>query len=303
MKHAEPPGTTRWVVDAPPDDSWPGRNEASASGTVAAYLALWPFHARQFRMDLVIDPKWQRRGLGSALLDFLIAEAREVDATSLQARPYFDHVNAIRLLDSRGFQETMRMVGLELNDVAAVDVPPLSELAASLEVRGIRITTLAEELGADASSWAKLRDANRDARFGWPEPDPTPDGRAPEVESVEEFQARAVRFGMVPEPCFIAATRDRFVGYSALTITDETRTQAGSGGTAVVPEYRGLGIATALKACCLRWARENGVRRLVTSSGNPAMIRVNEKFGFRRTYVEVRTAKRFWAESMGSGAR
>jgi GNAT superfamily N-acetyltransferase len=83
------------------------------------------------------------------------------------------------------------------------------------------------------------------------------------------------------------------VGYSALTLNDAARTRAGSGGTAVRPESRGLGIATALKACCVGWARDHGIRRLVTSSGNPAMVRVNEKFGFRRTYVEVRLVKRF----------
>ena len=82
------------------------------------------------------------------------------------------------------------------------------------------------------------------------------------------------------------------MGYSSLTLTDEARLQAGSGGTAVRPEYRGLGIATALKASCIRWAAAHDVRCLATSSGNPAMIRVNEKFGFRRTYEEVRTVRR-----------
>jgi GNAT superfamily N-acetyltransferase len=63
--------------------------------------------------------------------------------------------------------------------------------------------------------------------------------------------------------------------------------------TAVRPAYRGLGIATTLKASCIRWARDNGVRQLATASGNPAMVHVNEKFGFRRTYVEVRLVRRF----------
>jgi GNAT superfamily N-acetyltransferase len=109
---------------------------------------------------------------------------------------------------------------------------------------------------------------------------------------VEQFRARTADFGMIPEACFIAKAGDRYAGYSALTVTDRARTQAGSGGTGVRPEYRGLGIATALKACCVRWARDSGVRRLATSSGNPAMVRVNEKFGFRPTYVEVRLVRR-----------
>ena len=95
------------------------------------------------------------------------------------------------------------------------------------------------------------------------------------------------------EACVIAKARGEYAGYSALTVTDRARTQAGSGGTAVRPAYRGLGIATTLKAGCIRWARDNGVRQLATASGNPAMVHVNEKFGFRRTYVEVRLVRRF----------
>ena len=97
---------------------------------------------------------------------------------------------------------------------------------------------------------------------------------------------------MIPDACFIAVQGEQYLGYSALTVADEARTQAGSGGTAVRPEFRGLGIATALKARCVRWAQDHGVRRLVTASGNAAMIRVNERLGFRRTYEEVRLVRR-----------
>jgi GNAT superfamily N-acetyltransferase len=111
-------------------------------------------------------------------------------------------------------------------------------------------------------------------------------------ETADQFRERAAAVGMIEDACFVAATAEAFVGYSALTLTDESRLEAGSGGTAVRPEYRGFGIATALKASCIRWAAEHGVRCLATSSGNPAMIRVNEKFGFRRTHEEVRTVGR-----------
>ena len=196
------------------------------------------------------------------------------------------------MLEVRGFLETMRMTGLRLDDVKSPAVGRASELRRTLDSHGVRITTLAEELDSDAKSWEKLRDTNQAAQFGWPDPDPNPDGRPPEPETVDQFRLRAEQFGMLPEACFIAATDDQFVGYSALTVNDAKRTRAGSGGTAVRPEYRGLGIATALKACCVSWARDNGMRRLETASGNPAMIRVNEKFGFRRTYSEVRLVKR-----------
>jgi len=198
----------------------------------------------------------------------------------------------MRLLESRGFRETMRMIGLELDDVGAVSLEPFGRLELRLAARGIRVTTLSDELRLNESSWHRLRDAHHAAQIGWPDPDPRPDGTPHPPESVEQFRARANGFGMVPESCFIAVLGDEYIGYSALSVNDKSRTRAASGGTAVRPEHRGLGVATTLKARCIGWAQANGFRRLATSSGNPAMIRVNEKFGFRRTYVEVRLVKR-----------
>jgi len=276
----------RWVVDDP----------ASHPERIAAYLSLWNVHARQYRMDLVIDPRWRGQHLGSQLVDYLVLRARQAGATSLQARTYAERGDALQLLGARGFRETMRMTGLVLEDVAGAAVEPADSARYALHTLhalGLRLTTLADELASDATSWQKLRDANQAARFDWPDPDPNPDGTVPDPESADEFRRRAEAFGMIPEACFIAAAGGVFVGYSALTIIDPARTEAGSGGTAVRPEHRGHGVATALKACCIRWARDHGVRRLATSSGNPAMIRVNEKFGFRRSYDEVRMVVRF----------
>lgn len=269
----------RWIVLAP-------------DASIVAYLALWVVQTTQFRMDLIVRPSSRGEGLGASLLDFLIDRAREAQATSLQARPYADSTHALSLLASREFRETMRMIGLELTDVAPVSLPTSASLEHHLAAKGLRVTTLADESKTDDHSWQKLRDANQAAQFGWPDPDPRPDGKPHEPETVDEFRKRAHAFGMIPEACFIVSDGERYIGYSALTVDNAARTQAGSGGTAVRPEYRGFGIATALKARCLRWAQEHGVRRLATASGNPAMVHVNEKFGFRRTYVEVRLVKR-----------
>jgi GNAT superfamily N-acetyltransferase len=286
-KPPKPNEALQWVVDSP----------SAAESSPAAYLSVWEVNTMKFRMDLIVHPAWRRHGLGGRLLDFLIAQAHAVGATSLQARPYSDGVDAVRLLEARGFRETMRMTGLLLDDIDAVALEPFSPLNTALEARGIEFTTLGAELRDDTESWRKLRDTNQAAQFGWPDPDPNPDGSPNEPETMDAFRARAARFGMIPEACFVAKVGETYAGYSALTVSDKAGSRAGSGGTAVRPEHRGLGIATALKARCIHWAREHGVRRLETSSGNPAMVRVNEKFGFRRTYVEVRLVVRIAAAS------
>lgn len=278
----------RWVVDA-----------VVHGAPLLAYLALWNVHDHGYRLDVVVEPAWRNRGVGSQLLDFVIGEARGVRAASLQARAYDDQADALHLLATRDFHETIRMTGLVLDDVASVNLEPFTELPQVLAARGIEISTFADELRDDPESWQKLRDTNQAAQFGWPDPDPNPDGSPHAPESVERFRARAAEFGMIPDACFVARSGERYVGYSALTVNDRTRTQAGSGGTAVRPEYRGLGVATALKACCVRWARANGVQRLATASANPFMVRVNERFGFRRSYVEVRLVRRMGATPLG----
>ena len=279
---ADPNETKRWVL---------GGDEPLARPS--AYIALWPVQGTKFRFDLVVDPGHRRRGLGTHLLDWVVEQAQTLGATSLQARSYATETGALSMLERRGFRETMRMTGLVLDDIGAVRLDPLERLERALESRGVRITTLARELARDADAWDKLRDANQAAYAGWPDPDPSPDGATPPPESPDEFRRRSEQFGMIHDACFIAVAANHYLGYAALTAVDRANGKAGSGGTGVRPEHRGGGVATALKACCIRWAQDNGYRRLATSSGNPAMIRVNEKFGFMRTYDEVRLVLRW----------
>ncbi|HUQ80859.1 MAG TPA: GNAT family N-acetyltransferase [Gemmatimonadaceae bacterium] len=275
------PNAARWIAE-------------SRTGEIAAYMALWPVHAAQYRMDVVVGPAFRRQGLGSSCVDFLIERAQASGATSVQARPYAEAAHAIALLERRGFRETMRMTGLLLGDVSSASVPDWESIRRAVCDRGLRLTTLEDELRHDSESWVKLAAANQAARFEWPEPDPNPDGTPHARETPDEFRRRFEQLS-IAEACFIAVRGEEFIGYSALIAHDLERIEAGSGGTAVRPEYRGAGIATLLKACCVRWSQQNRVRRLATSTGNAAMIRVNEKFGFRRTYDEVRTVLRFCA--------
>jgi GNAT superfamily N-acetyltransferase len=53
--------------------------------------------------------------------------------------------------------------------------------------------------------------------------------------------------------------------------------------TGVAPDYRGRGIATALKRQAIAWAQGNGVRWFYTSSevGNAPMIAINRRLGYQ----------------------
>jgi GNAT superfamily N-acetyltransferase len=70
------------------------------------------------------------------------------------------------------------------------------------------------------------------------------------------------------------------------------RMALGAGPTAVRPEYRGRGVATALKVLALTHARQQGWQTASARSASPVMIRVNEKPGFQRGRAEVRLVRR-----------
>ena len=90
---------------------------------------------------------------------------------------------------------------------------------------------------------------------------------------------------------FIASRGDQFIGYSLLSRRRDSG-EAQFASTAVRPVMRGQGIATALRARCILTARDSGFETVRSASGNAALIRINERFGFQDTCSEVRLVRR-----------
>ncbi|GLZ28554.1 hypothetical protein Lesp02_07440 [Lentzea sp. NBRC 105346] len=241
-----------------------GRYVAIDADRVIAYAALWPFQSDGHRMDLVVAPDQRRRGAGSRLLELLAGAARAAGSITLQARVDDTWRESLAFLGNRGFAETMLM-HRQVLDVADATLEPFDHIENTLRTSGIVIKPL------PADSLAEFGDVMRAAAEGWPDPDPRP-VREPLTDA--ELEPRT------PD-CFVAVHGDRYVGFTGPFA-----------GTGVRPEYRGRGIATALKVRAVRLARSRGVVAMATSSGNPAMLSVNERLGFRRTTTEVRLVRR-----------
>jgi len=253
----------RWVVA---DD---------ASEEVIGYGAIWRVRPSKFRMDLVIHPSWRRRGIGAQLLKQLVESAHRAGAVTLQARADDDADESLAFLKRCGFTETMRMHRLVLR-VAEAELSPFADLEPQLAARGIVMTTLQDEQISDPALWEKLCDLYNAARSGWPDPDP---GGLTQSLRVDELRDMFSRSEIIPEAFFIAKQGEVYLGFT------------GGLGTGVRPGSRNQGIATALKVRAIASARDRGCEMIQTSSGNPAMVRVNEKLGFRRVSTEVRLVK------------
>jgi len=263
---SEPAGPRRYVA------------VAGAAGRVVGYGGLWPVRPRRFRIDLVVAPGHRRCGIGSRLLGRITGEAYAAGAVTVQARADSDREQSLAFLQHRGFRETMRMHRLVL-DVANADLRPFGGIERRLAADSIALTTLARERDRIGDAcWAGLCDLHNAAREGWPDPDPSP---GPEEPYTPEHIRRLYHQHQQdwPELCFLAVHGEEYVGF------------VGPLGTAVRPPLRGRGIATALKVREVAAAKQRGILTLEGATGNPAMLKVNERLGYQRTSTEIRLVR------------
>src|SRR5262245_25125302 len=258
-----------------------------ASQHLIGYAACWNVVRRKYRMGLMVHADWRNRGIGSDLLGAILAALQSMPAATLQARARDDQMDSLQFLRWRGFVETHRMVELRLN-LSEADLTPLAGLPHSLKAQGIKFTTLRQE-GQDERFWTKLTDLQQAAVSGWPDPDPD---SVMTIPTRDEVRRMFDSWQTTPDTFFLAKAEGMFIGYTALGPDHCAPEAIGTGPTAVRPEYRGRGVATALKALALTHAQQQGWRTAVTRSASPAMIRVNERLGFQRGRAEVRLVRK-----------
>jgi len=245
--------------------------------SLIGYGAWWQLRPGKFRVELLVAPPWRRRGAGSRLLAHVADRVRDAGGPSLQARARSDDTHSLKFLLARGFVETMRM-HRQLLRVADANLSGHEHLLARLEERGIVVASLEYELARRRDFWEEYCRLFNAARQGWPNPDPGP-GPVPALTPGDfrrRYQAAQGEYRAGAAAGFLAIRNDRYVGFT------------GALGTAVHPAFRQQGIATVLKYLAVLSAREHGVATLTSASGNAAMLRANERLGFRSTSTEVR---------------
>jgi len=89
---------------------------------------------------------------------------------------------------------------------------------------------------------------------------------------------------LIPQAYMIAKDGDKYVGTSVVWRLKKEPRSLYQGLTGVLREYRGKGIAVALKLKVLDFARKNGFDNIRTfnASTNEGMLSINMKLGFKR---------------------
>jgi GNAT superfamily N-acetyltransferase len=243
------------------------------------YVAAYRLDDLHFRLNLIVDAHHRGRGIGSLLLERIQSETEAMGGEYLQARLLENMQASHAFAVSRGFAEVHVMRGMSLHSADFI-FDRWQPLGPELSARGLLVTTLKTELEKDRDPVEKLARLHWHARQGWPSPDPTW-GIDASIESCKSLFTDIP----CPEHFSIMKCGNEYVGYTSA----RNRLSA----TAVHPEYRGIGVATYLKAYNLRACISSGHEHFESATANPAMQRVNEKLGYRLNGVsEVRLLKR-----------
>jgi len=236
------------------------------------------YHPDRYRLHIAVTPERQRQGIGSRLYERLLVTLTERGAEVARASARENDEATMRFLARRGFVEVQRELESRL-DVAGFDFDRFASAEPRVAEPGIVITTLAAERERDSAALTKVYElfcvCDRDV--------PSVDAYTP--VPFDRFVPDTVEApGALADAFFLARDGDRYVGVSNLYVHQREPDVLNQGLTGVRPEYRGRGIAMALKLQTIRYAREHGYREIRTGndSRNQPMLRINTALGFVR---------------------
>jgi GNAT superfamily N-acetyltransferase len=251
----------------------------------------WQFHDHKYALHVAVDPAFQGRGYGSAIYRHLEDALRRRGAVLARASVKESMTRSVEFLRHRGFDEIQRSWESRL-DVPRFDFSAFAGAEERVSRAGIVLTTVAAERPRNPDLlrqvYALEVECSRD------EPSYEPITPAPfELWVKDSFEAPNV----IPDGMFLARDGERYVGLSFLYRRLAQAEVLQQGFTCVDREYRGKGIAMALKLRTAQYARDHGYQEIRTwnNTRNRPMLRINEAMGFAKQPAWVELAKPFGA--------
>lgn len=236
----------------------------------------WSYHPRKFMGLVYVHPGYRNRGIGSALYDQVWHALQAQEVLEVKAFVKEHPPGNGRFLEKRGYQEIERMWESEL-DLHAFDPSPYDGLEARLKAQGILLQSLVETALTPAfkrqfyeASIQMMEDVPWEGEH-----------TAPEYERWAQQFFEEPR--ILPEMCLHALHEERIVGMTSLWKMNLPG-KLDTGLTAVAREYRGQGIATALKVRSLSIGKAQGYTAVRTENHahNDSMLGINVRLGFVR---------------------
>src|SRR5215212_3783709 len=238
----------------------------------------------KYRLLLLSEPRWLKRGVGDLLLDRLAGDLAEAKATTVSCRQYASEIELIKLLKDRGFEETSRVLDLRLTleDARYTDV-------SAFEEQGIIISTFAEERVRDPQCVEKLYKLTTLLS----QDDPARGSLAPPAYNAREALMWLEMPYVLPDALFIAKHGAEYVGVSDVSLFEAMPGGLTQGFTGVRRDYRRRGLATALNVSGIIYAQAHGYQ-IIQTFNKPeqlAVLTLNRKLGFELKFENVTLEK------------
>lgn len=226
-----------------------------------------------------VHPEVRGRGVGTALLRFLVAELCADGRTAVEGSCVQDsagHRWALGLGARPVHATVLQRLAITTADRSRWDVPAPA---------GYRAVAWSDDAPDDlVAGYAAARNAMQDAPTGesaYRSPHWTP-------ERIREHEAECVRAGHRQRVVVaVHEATGEVAGLTVLSLHAHRDDLAFQGDTAVIGAHRGHGLGRFVKAEMARWlvANEPTVTRVITSTGaaNRHMIRVNHEIGYTTT--------------------
>jgi GNAT superfamily N-acetyltransferase len=240
-------------------------------GYGACFRAPW-IEPGQVGSVFCVHPDFRGQGVGSMVLSQIENWANEHQASVFSSivMDWIDY--SLPFVEKRGFTVDAHIFELQL-DVKLINGEKYVKYINQVTNTGIRIATLADldGNGSEQKLYKLCVETSKD--------NPGQYGDLPPFEQwkKEFFPEKSSRKDWV----FIALDDDRFVGVTQLFQTEETGTVY-TNYTGVRKEYRGRGIAKALKLISIQSAKKEGVHTMTTDSeeNNAPMQHINRSLGY-----------------------
>lgn len=242
---------------------------AERDGAVlGAGYALTGWHTPPHRAigGALVVPEHRGQGAGDEIREAIERWAAERGATELEGPVAEDDDGSIAWASARGYEETGRNSRMVL-DLTTVEAPVVSPPS------GIEIVTWAERPELAEGLWEVAREAGPDI----------PGEEETDAGPFEEWVERDMR-GVEdrPEAVFVAVENGEVLGYAKLAFSRDRTDRAFHDLTGVKRAHRGRGIAAALKATQISWAKSHGFSSLQTANEvrNAPIRHLNAKHGY-----------------------
>jgi mycothiol synthase len=242
------------------------------------------FEEGKFWLGIGVHPEHRKAGLGRGLYQHLLHHLAPMQPKVLQVFTSEDQTVGVEWLQREGFRVVWKRYHSRLQ-TKGFDFAPYEGLEQTLSAHGIEIKSLADLNDPDA--------AHKLYELDWTLMQDVPMGVTLTKQSFEQWMKQEIDDPeFIKEACMIAIDPKRsddltgsFVGYTSLMKSVD---HYGIGMTGVVREYRGKGIAKALKLATMQFVKRDsehsGISEIRTMNDPPnvAMLGMNQALGFTR---------------------